>query len=595
MNIHNDCKNSQGALQERANKLAEIPEDRHEKLLEAKEDIIKMYESRVGIIDYVFIDHYDESIQVVLKSDRFESHKNDVKGNAKMIVDQKSASADIGGIKTEVKRFIPSATASDLMCAELFHDHRQRYIHCVQATIGFPATRTHDSGDASVTDSGFITVGHAFDEILSATAGVPSFLPQVFQPGPSEGDFRPSRINNTEWQAQVIGNLSYGIYQDNANGTDTVHDSAFVKLAPNKSVEPKVTIMTNNTLTAEWPITSYVPTTSQNVMDFVYQFGAFSGHTYGYIAAKTADAGVHAKYNECRGDSGAPVGRYYVGSGFGLYGMHLGIAAGSTVEDFDQTLQCNEDEDRDGYSRYVPYDTIADDLGIAGVRAPATVTGTVFSDTDGDGIQDEGENGISGYTVYAISGTNTRTATTDSSGVYTFDNVPSAPTSTLIQTGYFPQGHTVVDSNSSWFTHVTPQPLETVTFNVGFHPVTAEEQVTLAILAYRDDNSNGRWESGEPGVRGLVFQAYTYTIGYVAYPETGADGRAAVDDLVPADFAVLVDVDELAESGYAWTATNYLNRSDGTTGKQYDRTLPVVDDPAPGSTHTMHLAVVPVP
>ena len=48
----------------------------------------------------------------------------------------------------------------------------------------------------------------------------------------------------------------------------------------------------------------------------------------------------------------------------------------------------------------------------------------------------------------------------------------------------------------------------------------------------------------------LTFFVYTYTIGPVAYPLTDSNGVAIIDDLVSADFALLVYVDSLADQGY---------------------------------------------
>ena len=52
-----------------------------------------------------------------------------------------------------------------------------------------------------------------------------------------------------------------------------------------------------------------------------------------------------------------------------------------------------------------------------------------------------------------------------------------------------------------------------------------------------------------------------------------------------ADFAVLVDVDNLASLGYVWAGTEY-ERSDDIVG--YDYNIPVGNDPAPGSRHVMY-------
>ena len=57
------------------------------------------------------------------------------------------------------------------------------------------------------------------------------------------------------------------------------------------------------------------------------------------------------------------------------------------------------------------------------VRSPAAFTTTVYTDANGDGVQDNGEVGLSGVTVNLLNGSGTptgRTAATDASGIATF-------------------------------------------------------------------------------------------------------------------------------------------------------------------------------
>ncbi len=348
-------------LQERAYKLFEIPEKRYQKLLEAKQDIINQYQD-TGMLDDIFIDHSDESIQVILHSDYFDSHKDSVKSNADSIAASKrlatlaSVDGDIGNIKVGIKHFTKSsAVASDVVCAELDSTRSDRHTKCARVTISFPATR------GSV--DGFVTVGHAFDDVLSASAGIPSTQLDVFQPGPDYT--QPSRggvgvipsnapadrdtFSDTYWQNQIIGHITYGIYQGS-----TVHDSAFVDLDSGETVNAKVNLWRDR----EYSIRSYESTASQSVGNYVYQSGATTGVTGGYIISKGNIGGIYAAYHECDGDSGAPVGRY--SSGFKVFGIHAGQADDNTY--FNQA-DCS---DADKYSRYIPYDVIASDLGIVG-------------------------------------------------------------------------------------------------------------------------------------------------------------------------------------------------------------------------------------
>ncbi|MCY4491880.1 MAG: S8 family serine peptidase, partial [Thaumarchaeota archaeon] len=181
----------------------------------------------------------------------------------------------------------------------------------------------------------------------------------------------------------------------------------------------------------------------------------------------------------------------------------------------------------------------------------SSISGTVFSDINWNGVQDAGEPGYSGYTMYAIdrvTGIQTSTVT-DIDGRYSFDVIPG--NDILVQTHFFPQGHVVFDSYTSWYMYTEVLAGQTVIFDVGFHPVTLDEQVTLNLVVYLDENFNGVYDADERTVGGLdYFCIYTYTIGYVGCPTFDDTGRASVNDLVPADFAVLVDVDMLADAGY---------------------------------------------
>ena len=226
-------------------------------------------------------------------------------------------------------------------------------------------------------------------------------------------------------------------------------------------------------------------------------------------------------------------------------------------------------------------------VAVTGTATPL-VRGTVFSDADGDGIQDPGELGIEDYTMLAIDladPEDIRSSTTDADGTYSFEVAPY-PETTMIQTGFFPQGHTVIDVESSWFSYVAPQEGQTETFDVGFYPVPQHERTTLDLTIFLDENRNGIMDDGEGGVEGISFTVYTYTIG----PETvttDADGTVTKTDLVPADWAVT----DLPED-YLVTAYSY-ERSDGTEGKQYDPNLLLADDPEPGSVHTMMIGFTP--
>ena len=223
------------------------------------------------------------------------------------------------------------------------------------------------------------------------------------------------------------------------------------------------------------------------------------------------------------------------------------------------------------------------------------ISGTIFNDINSNGRQDPGESGIQGYEMIAINAVTNDTSrvNTAKDGTYSFEVVPDQ--TYLVQTGYFPPNTIVVDPNKSWFTYVALDKSEHVTFDVGFHNVTEPEWVELEIRAYLDTNANLKRDPGEPPVSGLgndnvTFYIYTYTIGPVAYLGTWAEitdsnGIATINNLVPADFAILADANNLAEHGYAWVSTEWISppRDDGA---------PLVDDPEPGSKHIVEIGLI---
>ena len=235
------------------------------------------------------------------------------------------------------------------------------------------------------------------------------------------------------------------------------------------------------------------------------------------------------------------------------------------------------------------------------VQVPASVRGTVFADTDGDGVQDAGERGISGYgmIMHDYSMGLTSRAVTSPDGTYAFEDLTPRDTY-LVQTGFYPLGHTL--SSGKWFDYITPQDGQKVSFDVGFYPVPATKMAmaTVDIVVYSDENLNGARDAGEAGVGGLDdFYLYTYVYG----PTDGAillTGSNATDDdgritmqVAPADFGVFVNIVYLADAGYVWYTTDY-QRDDGVAaGNLYDSTLPIIRSPGPGSTHTVTIGLVP--
>ncbi len=212
----------------------------------------------------------------------------------------------------------------------------------------------------------------------------------------------------------------------------------------------------------------------------------------------------------------------------------------------------------------------------------AMIRGTVFTDSNGNGIRDPGEFGIPGYTMYAIGLTNPQVvleAVTCSDGTYAFEGLAPSETA-LVQTTYFPFDHTI--TTGPFYAYVEPAMGTPATFDVGFRPVAPSETVTLDVVAYQDNNANGTLDQGEAAIPGVTVTVYTYTTNELDAVTTGTGGTASKAGIAPADFLAQV----VLPQGYA-RATSPVEPASGTPGAL------VVANPEPGSTVQMLIGLVP--
>jgi len=146
------------------------------------------------------------------------------------------------------------------------------------------------------------------------------------------------------------------------------------------------------------------------------------------------------------------------------------------------------------------------DVNFGTATIPGSITGTVYDDTNGDGVQDSGENGVEGRTVYIDAdndGTfdNTETfTTTDTTGLYTFDELDIA--SYKVRT-VLPQGwqQTLPANGAAQTVTLTDvdRDLTGIDFLTVFKPVG-----TVSGTIFNDRNRNGVKDAGDNGVSGII-------------------------------------------------------------------------------------------
>ncbi len=211
-----------------------------------------------------------------------------------------------------------------------------------------------------------------------------------------------------------------------------------------------------------------------------------------------------------------------------------------------------------------------------GFYRPARLGDTVWIDTNKNGQQDTGENGVPNVTVTLKDGTGNTvgSTTTGSDGKYIFDNLnPGSYTVTFTN---IPSGHTFTtpntgndvtdsDANSSGNTgSYTLNPGdENLTVDAGLvsSPITPPTPtLSLGDTIWNDTNNNGTQDAGENGISDVTVQLfrdtnsdgqYTTADGTtpVATQTTDSNGKYLFAGLAEGDYLVVIPASQFAGSG----------------------------------------------
>ncbi|MEJ7138511.1 SdrD B-like domain-containing protein, partial [Amphibiibacter pelophylacis] len=197
----------------------------------------------------------------------------------------------------------------------------------------------------------------------------------------------------------------------------------------------------------------------------------------------------------------------------------------------------------------------------AGIRPASSVSGSVWNDTNNDGIRQAGEAGVAGVTVdLRTAGTinSVATVTTDASGNYTFDNVregkyfvdfaeDKAP---LIGRNFVSglQGSDastdsdVTNYAAGWTHDITVAPGASVQhIDAGIRPIVPN---SVSGKVWLDGNNDGQVGSGEKGLGGVTAVLYTTDASgnamqtAVATTTTAADGSYTFSNVAPGRYFV---------------------------------------------------------
>ena len=205
----------------------------------------------------------------------------------------------------------------------------------------------------------------------------------------------------------------------------------------------------------------------------------------------------------------------------------------------------------DGYGVSDPFEIVmAQEMtGVnAGMLPAGTVTGTLFHDANDNGLQDEGEFGLSTVEVRLLSadGEIDLIRPVGDDGSYLFDGVmPGDYTLTFLLPENTEMAQVVNGGNT--LAHVDAA-TETDSFSVAMgenvtYPLTGAVTLgTLEGVAFHDADANGQQDAGEKVLSGVSILLSNGSNEYEA--TTAADGSFAIKDVRPADYQLALTLPE---------------------------------------------------
>ncbi len=214
-----------------------------------------------------------------------------------------------------------------------------------------------------------------------------------------------------------------------------------------------------------------------------------------------------------------------------------------------------------------------------GYRGTASIGDRVWNDVNNSGVQDSDDLGIGGVKLVLTGDFNgdgtadlTATDTTDSTGAYLFDRLPSLDTGTYpgakytvkVDTNTLPYGLTLISDPDDSPSVATPNRSEVTSLSVGQANLVQDFGYRgggcLGGTLWKDDDQDGKIDTGE-----TVFSNITVTLSgdlnldgvfgeYATSQLTDADGKYSFTNLPGGRFKIVVTASQLP-SGATWSPT----------------------------------------
>jgi uncharacterized repeat protein (TIGR01451 family) len=208
-----------------------------------------------------------------------------------------------------------------------------------------------------------------------------------------------------------------------------------------------------------------------------------------------------------------------------------------------------------------------------GYGGRGTIGDRVWSDADGDGVEDPGEPGLAGLTVQLYEDTNgngvlefgagfdqlVAETTTDAGGSYLFAGVEQGTYFVSILPQAPLVGYTLTTADDEPAVgdqiEVTLSDPDQSFLEADFgYQATGASVFPISGTVFDDSDADGVQEAGESGVAGVTLVLRDVAGGIVATTTTGADGSYLFPDLVDGDYTIQVTDDAGVLDGYTLTS-----------------------------------------
>ena len=211
----------------------------------------------------------------------------------------------------------------------------------------------------------------------------------------------------------------------------------------------------------------------------------------------------------------------------------------------------------------------------------ASIGDRVWYDTNANGIQDAGEEGVAGVVVElrtnqsgGAGGTVLATTTTDANGFYRFEHLTPGDYHIDIQESTLPAGYEFTAPNASADDNVDSDVYETVsiprnwgvmantTLSGGENDMTWDagifKRASLGDKVWLDCDMDGLQDANEPGVAGVTVQLKNAAGTVVSTTATDANGNYLFSNLIPGTYSVTF----VKPTGYSFTTKDAAGSTD---------------------------------